>query len=159
SAAQRIYRAGRSMKRRPREAVPQRTSPEREPSPALAAAGVPRSVWEPLAVVAAVAVCLLPFIGKAFHIADPLFLWVAKQIQAQPANPYGFTVNWYGFVNPIAEITKNPPLASYYLALLAGAFGWSEAALHLGFLLLAAAAALAAYFVARELCGHPLLAA
>ena len=90
---------------------------------------------------------------------DPLFLWIGRQIQAHPANPYGFSVNWYGYEAPISEVAKNPPLASYYLAFLASAFGWTEAALHIGFLLPAAGAALAVYFLARELCAHPLLAA
>src|SRR4051812_34039948 len=40
-------------------------------------------------------VCLAPFLGKAFHIDDPLFIWAGKQIAQHPGNPYGFTVNWY----------------------------------------------------------------
>ena len=57
--------------------------------------------------------CLGPFVGKAFHIDDPLFLWTAKQIQARPFDFYGCTVNWYGFEMPMTAATQNPPLAGY----------------------------------------------
>ena len=67
-----------------------------------------------------------PFLAKPFNIDDPLFIWTARQIQAHPGNPYGFTVNWYGSVDPMWNVTANPPLAGYYLALAAGIFGWSE---------------------------------
>ena len=33
-------------------------------------------------VVATTLACLAPFVHKAFHIDDPLFIWSAKQIQA-----------------------------------------------------------------------------
>src|SRR5436190_12967367 len=60
---------------------------------------------------------LLVFLKRPFHIDDPLFIWVARHIQTDPLNPYGFAVNWYGFSMPMSEVTKNPPLASYYIAL------------------------------------------
>ena len=78
---------------------------------------------------------LLPFIGKPFHIDDPLFVWVAQHIQSHPLDPYGFNVNWYGFDQPLWDITKNPPFACYYLALFGSAFGWSERVLHAALLL------------------------
>jgi hypothetical protein len=103
--------------------------------------------------------CLGLFAGKAFHIDDPLFLWTARQIQSHPADFYGFSVNWAGGAQPMSEVTKNPPLASYYIALIASISGWSELALHLAFLLPALAAILGTYFLARRFCNHPLLAA
>ena len=105
------------------------------------------------------AASLAPFASKAFHIDDPLFLWTARQIQANPLDFYGFTVNWYGKEAPMSEVTRNPPLAAYYLAGAASVLGWSERALHLAFLLPAVAAVLGAYALARELCSRPFLAA
>ena len=56
-------------------------------------------------------------------------------------------------------MTENPPLASYYLALAAGVFGWSEMALHFAFLLPALAAVLGTHRLARRFCHPPMLAA
>ncbi len=98
--------------------------------------------------------CLLPFLTRAFHIDDPLFLWTANHIQSHPLDFYGFDVNWDGFVKTMAHENKNPPLASYYLALVASLFGWSEPALHAGFLLPAAALGLGTFFLARRLCAR-----
>ena len=105
------------------------------------------------------AASLVPFADKAFHIDDPLFLWTARQIQAKPLDFYGFTVNWYGNEEPMSAVTKNPPLAAYYLAGAASVLGWSERALHLAFLLPAVAAVLGVYRLARGLCSRPFLAA
>ena len=109
-------------------------------------------------LVAATLVCLLPFAGKAFNIDEPLFIWAAHQIQAHPLDFYGFHLNWYGSQASAAEIIKNPPLASYFLALAAAVGGWSELSLHLAFLLPALAAVLGTYFLARELTQAPLTA-
>jgi 4-amino-4-deoxy-L-arabinose transferase-like glycosyltransferase len=112
--------------------------------------------WTLLLVVLA---ALAPFLAKPFNIDDPLFLWTARQIQAHPADPYGFKVNWYGTSEPMWWVTENPPLASYYLALAAGVLGWSEVALHFAFLLPAVAAILGTHRLARRLCQSPMLAA
>ena len=103
--------------------------------------------------------CLALFADKAFHMDDPLFIYTAKHIQTNPFDFYGFTVNWYGYEMPMSEVTKNPPLASYYMALAALLFGWSEIALHLAFLIPASAAVIGTFFLARELCDRPFLAA
>jgi len=44
---------------------------------------------------------------------------------------------------PMWQIQQNPPLASYYMAMVASIGGWSERALHLGFILPALAVILA----------------
>lgn len=111
-----------------------------------------------LIAVAVVLSCLLPFLGKAFNVDDPLFLWAARQIQTRPADFFGFAVNWYGYTLPMAEVTMNPPLTSYFIALVAGPFGWSEVALHTAFLIPAAAAAFGTYALAARLTEKPLLA-
>ena len=114
-----------------------------------------RAVFAAVAVIAA----LIPFLNKAFHIDDPLFLWIAQQISTQPEDPYGFAVNWYQSSQPMFSIMQNPPLSSYYMALAASLLGWSELAMHGAFLIPAIAAVLGTFFVARRLCNSPLLAA
>ena len=100
-----------------------------------------------------------PFIAKPFNIDDPLFIWVAQQIYLHPGNPYGFDVNWAQTVFPMWNVTENPPLACYYLALSAGFFGWSEIGLHTAFLLPALAVVLGTRRLAGHFCRHPALAA
>jgi hypothetical protein len=72
------------------------------------------------------ALSLAPFLGKAFHVDEPLFIWVAQHICQSPLDPYGFTVNWYGTVVPMAEALRNPPLSMYVMALWGSIAGWSE---------------------------------
>src|SRR5579859_2458671 len=59
--------------------------------------------------------CLLPFLGKAFHIDDPLFIWCGRHIVSDPWNFYDFKVNWFGKEEAMSTAMQNPPLASYYL--------------------------------------------
>jgi hypothetical protein len=99
---------------------------------------------------AAVVLCLLPFSRKAFNVDDPLFVWTAKQVSLHPFDPYGFKLIWNTAEEPMWEITKNPPLASYFLALIAKIAGWSELALHLGFLIPAIALVTGTYRLARR---------
>jgi dolichyl-phosphate-mannose-protein mannosyltransferase len=119
--------------------------------------------WTPLhsylLLALATAACLLPFSGKPFHIDDPLFVWTAQQIALHPFNPYGFHLVWYVTDMPMSAITKNPPLSSYYGALIGIAAGWSERAWHLGFLLPALAVVLGTYRLAERLTASPTIAA
>ncbi len=103
--------------------------------------------------------CLAPFSRKAFHIDDPLFIWSAQQIVKQPLDPYGFDVVWSTTRMRMSEVNKNPPLASYYIALVASVAGWSETALHVAFLLPAVASVVGTYWLARRFTRAPLLAA
>jgi hypothetical protein len=102
--------------------------------------------------------CLAPFMGKAFHVDDPLFLWTAQHIRTHPFDFYGFQVNWYQTPEPMWAITKNPPLACYYLALVGGACGWGEVPLHLAFLVWPVGVAWGTYRLAERLCTRPLFA-
>ena len=111
-----------------------------------------------LFLVALITICYFPFINRAFHIDDPLFIWAAKHIQSNPSDPYAFNVNWYGVEMPMWFVTKNPPLASYYIALVASFFGWSEAVLHCAFLFPALAVAIGMYLLAQKYCKRPLIA-
>jgi 4-amino-4-deoxy-L-arabinose transferase-like glycosyltransferase len=103
--------------------------------------------------------CLLPFMGKAFHIDDPLFVWAAQQITKHPFDPYGFKVIWSTTLMPMAEVTKNPPLGAYFGALIGSIAGWSERAMHIGFLLPALTLVLATYHLARRFTSSAWIAA
>ena len=100
---------------------------------------------------------IAPFANKAFHIDDPLFLWVAKHIQSQPADPYRFNVTWEWDETEVSQITKNPPLTSYFIALAAYFVGWGEKGLHLVFLVPAIFTVLGTYLLARRFCASPML--
>jgi 4-amino-4-deoxy-L-arabinose transferase-like glycosyltransferase len=119
-----------------------------------------QSKWySPLLLAIVVILSLIPFADKAFHIDDTLFLEAARQIQARPLDFYGFSINWYGTEIPMAEVTRNPPLTSYYIAALAWLFGFHEIPLHIGFLLPAVTAALGTFYLAKQFCSNPLIAA
>ena len=102
---------------------------------------------------------LFLFLNKAFHIDDPLFIWTAQHIRQNPINFYDFDVNWYGNKMRASEVIKNPPIASYYIALVTSVVGWGEHGLHLAFLVPAIAAILGCYVLARYYCTRPALAA
>jgi 4-amino-4-deoxy-L-arabinose transferase-like glycosyltransferase len=119
--------------------------------------------WRPLYsyVVLAALTCayLLPFSGRAFHIDDTLFLRAGQHIVEKPFDPYGFRINWDQIELPMWQITRNPPLTCYYVALIGRLFGWSERALHLSFVVWALISVLATYFLAERLTKLSLLAA
>jgi 4-amino-4-deoxy-L-arabinose transferase-like glycosyltransferase len=116
-------------------------------------------LWELGILAAATIACLAPFITKAYCIDDPLFLWAGRHIQSHPGDFFAFDVNWDGFVQPMYEVTKNPPLGCYYVALAASVVGWSEPALHGVFLLPAIGAIWGTWHLARSLCRRPVAAA
>src|SRR5262249_43063533 len=103
--------------------------------------------------------CLFPFSGKAIHVDDTLFVLVAKQILKHPLDPFGFRLVWNSTAEQMSDITKNPPLACYYMALVGSTFGWSERALHVGFLLPALGVVLGTYRLAGHFTRWALIAA
>jgi 4-amino-4-deoxy-L-arabinose transferase-like glycosyltransferase len=104
-----------------------------------------------LVLVAITVATLAPFLNKAFHVDDPLFIWMARQIVRHPLDPYGFAINWSTFPQPAFERMQNPPLCSYYIALVGRIFGWNEPALHSAFLLWPVMAAIGTFEIARRL--------
>ena len=111
--------------------------------------GLPNIKNPKLVLTVVTILVLIPFITKPIHIDDPLFLWVAEKITENPFDFFGFDVNWYGHMVSMAEINKNPPLTSYYIAIIASVFGWNEIALHLAFLVPAIGLILGCYQLAR----------
>jgi Dolichyl-phosphate-mannose-protein mannosyltransferase len=130
--------------------------PPSKPSPAPLIRGIKR---DHLLLAGLTLLCLLPFCGKPFHIDDTLFVSTARHIVEHPFDPYGFNIVWYGFSMPMAEVTKNPPLASYYGALIGSIAGWSERNWHVGFLVPAVALILGTYRLASHFTRMPLMAA
>jgi Dolichyl-phosphate-mannose-protein mannosyltransferase len=102
---------------------------------------------------------LVPFSGKPFHMDDPLFVWAAENIVHHPLNPYGFDVVWYTTAAPMWWVAKNPPLASYYGALITLLAGLSERAWHIAFALPALGVVLGTHRLAERFTAQPLLAA
>ena len=116
-------------------------------------------IWRGRIWASVLAVLLLvPFVNKAFHLDDTLFLISAQQIVRAPMDFYGADINWYGTTMRMADVIKNPPLASYYIALVMFLFGTSELVLHLAFLVPAVALAVGTHELARRFCRRPLLA-
>lgn len=102
---------------------------------------------------------LLFFSDKAFHIDDPVYIWVAKQIVKNPFDFYGFTQNWGGTEESATIFMKNPPAVSYLLAAAGYLWGWSERALHIALILPALAATIGTYLLAKRFTKNPWLAA
>jgi 4-amino-4-deoxy-L-arabinose transferase-like glycosyltransferase len=101
----------------------------------------------------------LPFSGRGFHVDDTLFVWAGQHIAQHPFDPYGFKINWNFKQLPMYEVTKNPPLACYYIAAVGRLVGWSERALHLAFLLPALALVLGTYRLAKRFTRFAFVAA
>jgi 4-amino-4-deoxy-L-arabinose transferase-like glycosyltransferase len=118
-----------------------------------------RGSSELLLLMAVAVVVLTSFLFKAVHLDDPVYLWVAEQIRQDPADFFGFFVNWHGTRAPVFLVNKNPPLVSYYYAL----FGWlgvrAEWALHTAAIPIALLAVGGVYALARRLCAVPFAAA
>ena len=120
----------------------------------------PPPAWRPqLLVVLVTLACLVPFLNKAYHMDDTLFLWIARHLREHPANFYGFTANWYGFTMPMDQIMQNPPGGAYFIAAAAALAGWREPFLHSAFLLPAIAAALGIFRLAQRFSPRPVLGA
>ena len=112
-----------------------------------------------LTVGAIALLVLLPFLGKAFHVDDPLFLWAARQVTAHPLDPYGLDGNWDGHTQRFFEFMQNPPGVAYYLAVAAGVVGWGEVGLHAAMVPVGVAAVVGTYLLAAEFCRRPAVAA
>ncbi len=94
-------------------------------------------------------ILLLPFVDKAFHMDDPMFIWAAQNILTNPLDFYSGYVNWHGTAQAMYDVNKNPPLVSYYIALIAYFFGWFEIPVHAGFILLAIGAVIGIYNLSK----------
>src|SRR5262245_50403069 len=109
--------------------------------------------------MAVTVVVLTSFLFKAVHLDDPVYLWMAEQIQHHPGDFFGFWINWHGTRAPVYLVNKNPPLVSYYFA-LARVFGArAEWAFHLAAIPIALFTVGSVYGLSRRLCRSPFAAA
>lgn len=72
----------------------------------------------------------IALIGKPLHVDDPVVVQIARQILRNPLHPFAGELDWDGWVKPTFEVTTNPPLLSYYLALWMLVGGEREWVLH-----------------------------
>ena len=71
------------------------------------ASNEPRGVLATHVVLAGLTIAALaPFLGKAFHMDDPLFIWTAKHLRLAPFDFYGFDVNWEGTLARMSSVTQ-----------------------------------------------------
>lgn len=113
-----------------------------------------REAW-----IAPLFACLaaLPFLGKAWHVDEMLYLPAARHILQDPFHPYDFLFNWYGRTLPYTAINNTPPVIHYALALALKVTGGAEVPMRLFFLPFDVAAALGLYLLAGRFLAKPLL--
>jgi len=120
----------------------------------MSAAGPVRR--EALLVAALVVAPLLLLLDAAVSIDAPVFVAVARQIIAAPADPFGFRMIWDPTSPDTAVFNRNPPLLSYWLAPWIALFGERETVMHAALLPFPLIAALAFLGIARRLAGRGL---
>ena len=134
-------------------------SPQTAPSASSFKARAGSRFQGPAAVALATTALLAPFLDKAFHLDDTVFLRIARQIEEFPLEPYNFQYNWFYEPKSVWAITQHPPLHSYLLAAVGLVAGYSEPAMHLYAMALAVGCALLMYSLSRRFCREPTLAA
>ncbi len=137
------------------------TNTTKRSEPAIKVPPVPKggNRWQIPLLIALTIASLALFVDRAFNVDEPLFIWVAHQICQKPLDFYGFSVNWYSAMGKMAQIMKNPPLASYYIALASKIVGWSEIGLHIAFWPPAVGLILGVFRLAQLRTSRPLAAA
>ncbi len=101
----------------------------------------------------------LPFIFEAFHLDDTIFIWLGRE---KLHDPFALGLPGHGYEGNFFSLylDTHPPLLTSYLSLLMRITGGaSEAAMHLGFIIFPALAAVSMYFLSRRFTGSPLTAA
>ena len=117
-----------------------------------------QSRWLGPALVVLLLLLQLPFLPVAFRVDEPNILALARQIDRDPRNPYGFEINWIGTTRPAWEVLANPPVYPAWLALWARLFGWSEISLHASNIPFAVLALVSFMVLARRVGVPPILA-
>lgn len=113
-------------------------------------------------VVVVAAAATLPWLDKAYHIDDVLYLMVAEQIRHDPLRPYGDKDRTYilwdsedGNPGSLFHTDYNPPLWKYVLAAAIEILGDQEWKLHLVSALAVFLAAWPIYLLARRWTSRP----
>ncbi|MBI5210376.1 MAG: glycosyltransferase family 39 protein [Elusimicrobia bacterium] len=97
----------------------------------------------------------LPFLGKAYHMDEPVFLYTARHLLLDPLRPGLFAFNWYGAASTMAQVNNNPPLLAYLLAPVIALTGEREWLTRLAFLPFDALAAASLYLLAARFLERP----
>lgn len=108
-----------------------------------------RSAWPAIALATAL---LLPFLGSAYTIDDPLFLYQARHLLEDPWHPTAFETNWSTAPHRMSALMASGP-GMAYLLMPTIALGGSEWLAHLTQLGLLAAALLATAALSLRLGG------
>src|SRR5665811_1824611 len=100
----------------------------------------------------------LPFIFKAFHLDDTVFVWLGQQKLDDPFSlglpDHGYEGNFFSLY-----LDTHPPLFTSYLSLLIRLFGGSgEVGLHLGMIMFPVLAAVSMFYLGRRFTDSPLTA-
>jgi hypothetical protein len=128
-----------------------------EPSHATGPPFLHRASTQRVLLSALTIVLLLPFLNKAYHIDDTLFLKLAEQIRTDPLAPYETDYIWFFEPEPYWKVTQNPPLNGYVLAGVTSLLGETEWKLHLVYLGFAVGCTLFMHSLATRFCAHPVL--
>src|SRR5262245_3897080 len=116
-------------------------SPKRSPRSAVVTA---------LPAIAVVWALLLPFLGKAYTIDDPLFLKQAQHATVDPLHPTAVTVVWSDRPQRMSEIMPSGPVMAWLLVPCVS-IGGAEWVAHLGQLALFTVAIIATVLLAVRL--------
>src|SRR3989338_8273822 len=108
-----------------------------------------------LIIILLVLFLTLPFVNKAVHIDDIVFLYIGEHAAKDPWHPYSFYMEW-GSQSGLATHITDPPLVSYYMAIIMKIFGQNETILHLFFVIFPLSAALSMYFISKKFTKNPL---
>lgn len=108
-------------------------------------------------LLALAVLCFAPFLDKAYHVDDTVFLRISRQVLAHPARPYDFSYNWSLTPLPVWLINLHPPLNPYLLAGVGAVAGEREVPTHAAYLFLTLSSLTLMFALARRFCRHPSL--
>lgn len=101
----------------------------------------------------------LPFVFKAFHLDDTVFVWLGQE---KLSDPFALGLPNHGYEGNFFPVylDTHPPLHTSFLALLIWIFGGpSEVGLHLGLVIFAVLATVSMFYLGRRFTDSPLTAA
>lgn len=110
-------------------------------------------------ILSVLLVLTLPFLNRALAIDDIYVDSIADQIVNAPLDPYGFELQIQNRESSTAFDYTNPPLVSYYYALIQYFFGKNEIILHAFFMIFSITAAISMFYFSKNFTKWPLVAA
>ncbi len=108
-----------------------------------------------LIIILFVLLLTLPFANKAVHIDDTVFLYISSQVTKEPLKPYSFNLEWSTLSGLATHIT-DPPLVSYYAAMIMALFGNSKLVLHISYVIFPLLAGISMYYLSKKFTQKPL---